>query len=132
MREKAKDELTIPVTVEFEEVDTYGIGHHARMIAYLERARLRYFLARGHSLEKSDVHPVLYHVEMQFKKPVELLDQLEVSVYLKRREEHRVILGYRVRRDGALVARASTTLAFVDARTKRLVPVPEQLFEKEM
>ncbi len=128
MKEENKDQLIVPVTVEFEDVDSYGIGHHTKMIAYLERARVRFFAERGYPLQKSEeisVHPVLYNVEMKFKKSVQLMDRLGVAVYIKKAEQYRMILGYSVRRGDELVATASTTIAFVNPQNKKLARVPE-------
>ncbi len=36
-------EFSIPITVEFEDADSYKIAHHAKLVSYLERARVRYF-----------------------------------------------------------------------------------------
>ncbi len=123
--------LTVPITVEFEDVDAYGIGHHVRLIAFLERARLRFLVERGFDLDDRAVQPVVYDVEMRFLKSVQLLDRLEVSVYVKSAEAFKVRLGYRIHREGVLIARAATTLAFVNAQTKELVPVPSPLLEAE-
>ena len=124
MNKNEKEQFKVPVTVEFEDVDSYGIAHHAKMFAYLERARLRYFAALDFELKETSVHPVMYHVEMKYKKTVKLLDELTVSVFIKSQEEFKITLGYRIRRGDELIAKASTTLAFVDRETKELVPVP--------
>jgi len=123
MSKEEKERFKVPVTVEFEDVDSYGIAHHARMIAYLERARWRFFAQQFDVMDRS-IHPVMYHVEMKYKKTAKLLDELMVSVFIKSLEEFKLILDYRIRRGDELIAKASTTLAFVDSDTKELVPVP--------
>ena len=124
MNNNSKDFFDIPVTVEFEDVDSYQIAHHAKMIAYLERARVRFFAKQRYDLRDTSIHPVLYHVEMKYKKTVKLLDELTVSVFVKSVEAYKLTLGYRIRRGDELVAKATTILAFVDGETKELVPVP--------
>jgi len=47
-----KKEYTFQVTVEFEDVDSYKIAHHTRLIAYLERARVHFLTDLGF-----DLHP---------------------------------------------------------------------------
>lgn len=129
MEDNTREEFQIPVTVEFEDVDSYNIAHHTKMIAYLERARVRYFVERGYTFKESQIHPVLYHMEMKFKKTVEILDELTVSVAIKSQEPYRLNLVYRIRRQGDLVAKAHTTIAFIHGETKKLVPVPELYFK---
>jgi acyl-CoA thioester hydrolase len=124
MKQKFKEPFEVPVTVEFEDVDSYKIAHHTKMVAYLERARVRFFAQQHYDLRDTSIHPVLYHVEMKYKKTVKLLDELIVSVSVKSQEDFKLTLGYRIRRGDELVAKATTTLAFVDGETKELVPVP--------
>jgi acyl-CoA thioester hydrolase len=118
--------LTVPVTVEFEDVDAYGIAHHARLVAYLERARVRFLADLGLDLARTDVHLVLYDLTARFKRTAALLDPLEVTVSVSSVDSVRLTLGYQIRRAGLLVARATTALAFVDGATKAVVPIPEE------
>jgi acyl-CoA thioester hydrolase len=119
--------LTVPVTVEFEDVDAYGIAHHAKLVAYLERARVRFLAGLGLDLARADVHLVLYDLTVRFKRTVALGDALEVAVEVSSADAVKLVLGYAIRRGGLLVARASTALAFVDGATKAIVPIPEEL-----
>jgi acyl-CoA thioester hydrolase len=127
MRAPHANAVTVPVTVEFEDVDAYGIANHARIVSYLERARVRFFAALGVELLGGDAHMVLYDLAVRYKKPAALLDSLEVTCWPKAVDELRLVLAYSVRRGGRLVATATTALAFVDAATKAFVPVPRQL-----
>ena len=120
-------ELTVPVTVEFEDVDAYGIAHHTKLVAYLERARVRFLAQLGFDLARTDVHLVLYELEARFQRTVALLDPLEVTVSVTSADAVKLVLGYRIRRAGQLVARGTTALAFVDGATRAVVPVPAEL-----
>jgi len=125
-------EVTIPIAVEFEDVDAYRIGHHARLVFYLERARVRLFEAAGIDMAPARIHPVIHKLEVRYQRTVAFQDALEVTVRARELEEYQLRLGYRIRRDGALVVRASTDLAFVDSQTGEPVPVPveyEKLFK---
>jgi len=118
--------LTVPVTVEFEDVDAYGIAHHAKLVAYLERARVRFLSELGLDLSRTDVHLVLYDLAVRFKRTAVLRDVLEVTVSVSSADAVRLVLGYQIRRAGLLIARATTGLAFVDGATKAVVPMPEE------
>ena len=119
-------EETVTITVEFEDIDSYHIGHHARMVKYLERARVRLFAAAGIDMTPSRVHPVIHQLKVRFQRTVRFQDVVEVTAFARALDDYQVKLGYRIRKDGALVARGSTDLAFVDSETQEPVPVPEE------
>jgi acyl-CoA thioester hydrolase len=123
-------EFSIPVTVEFEDVDSYKIAHHTKLVSYLERARVRYFSSLGFALSAADMTVVLYHLEMSFKKPAFFQDELTVTVSLKSFDNFRMVLYYKIRRNKDLIARASTGLCFVDPVTKSMIPAPDKYVEK--
>lgn len=121
----SQPQLAISVTVEFEDVDSFRIAHHTKLVAYLERARVRFLAQQGIDLTRTDPHPVLYDLDVRFKKPARFRDELEVLVFVESVEEFRLLLGYRVRRSGELLLRARTCLAFVDAQAGQMVPLPD-------
>jgi acyl-CoA thioester hydrolase len=123
-------EFSIPITVEFEDVDSYKIAHHSKLVSYLERARVRYFSGLGFDLAAPDMTVVLYHLEMNFKKPAYFQDNLSVSVSLKAFDNYRMELYYRIRRDKDLIARATTGLCFVDPKSKTMIAAPDRYVEK--
>jgi acyl-CoA thioester hydrolase len=123
-------EFSMSVTVEFEDVDAYKIAHHTKLVSYLERARVRYFNSLGFDLEAEDMAVVLYHLDMNFKKPAFFQDVLSVSVSLWSFDNFRMVLHYKIRRDRDLIARAGTGLCFVDPKSKIMIPAPARYVEK--
>jgi acyl-CoA thioester hydrolase len=119
--------LTVPITVEFEDVDAYGIANHARLVAYLERARVRLLSGLGLDLARSDAHFVLYDLAVRFKRTAALGDRLEMTVKVSSVDAVRLALDYEIRRDGQLVARATTSLAYVDGTAKTVAPLPDEI-----
>lgn len=120
-----RSEFTVPVRVEFDEVDSYRVVHHTKLIVYLERARVRYFESLGFDLKRRDLTMLLYRLDMRFKKPARFTDLLDVSVSVSSVTATEVVLGYKIRRDGELLAKAETALAFADPESGAPVPVPE-------
>jgi len=116
--------LRVPVTVEFEDVDSYGIANHARLGAFRERARLRVLVDRGLPVHPDGCVPVMADLSMRFLRPARLMDRLEVEVRLREEDDFRLTLGYRVLRDGETIARARTVIAFRDAVAGGPAPVP--------
>jgi acyl-CoA thioester hydrolase len=117
-------EHTVTVTVEFEDVDSFRIAHHTKLVGYLERARLRLLTSLGLELGAEGLAPVLYELQVRFRKPARLLDRLEVTATVREVEEWKLTLAYRIRRDSELIARASSVIAFAELDSGELRPVP--------
>ncbi|HUI91955.1 MAG TPA: thioesterase family protein [Chitinivibrionales bacterium] len=126
----AVHDFSIPVTVEFEDVDAYRIAHHTKLVSYLERARVRYFSSLGFDLQAADMTVVLYHLDMNFKRPAFFQDSLTVSVTLRSFDNFRMELFYKIRRGTELIARASTGMCFVDPKSKVMIPAPDKYIAK--
>jgi acyl-CoA thioester hydrolase len=124
------NEFSIPVTVEFEDVDSYRIAHHTKLVSYLERARVRYFSDLGFDLAAKDMTVVLYHLDMNFKKPAFFQDELTVTVSLSFFDNFRMMLLYKIRRGTDLIARAGTGLCFVDPGSKVMISAPDKYVDK--
>jgi acyl-CoA thioester hydrolase len=122
--------FSIPVIVEFEDVDSYKIVHHTKLISYLERCRVRYFSALGFNLNNPEMIRVLYHLEVNFKKPAFFQDELQVTVSVKSYDAYRLVLAYKIFRGSDLIARAGTGLCFVDPQEKTMIAAPDKYLEK--
>lgn len=120
-------EQTVTVTVEFEEVDSFRIAHHTKLIAYLERARLRLLSSLGLDLWGPGGAPVLYELRVRFRKPARLLDRLEVTASVRDFDDWTLALGYRLERGSDVIARASSVIAFADLDSGELRPLPTTL-----
>ncbi|MFH1131303.1 MAG: thioesterase family protein [Pseudomonadota bacterium] len=124
-----RKEIIVPITVEFEDIDSYGIAHHTKLVSFLERARLRFLVALGVDVHAKNVVPVLYDLQMRFRKPVRILDELDVAVYIKNYDEYRLTLGYEIRRGKELVARATTSIAFSNLNEQHIAPAPKHFLD---
>ncbi len=121
--------LTVPVTVEFEDVDAYGIAHHLRLASFLERARLRLLLGCGGERLPRGVVPVMYDLHLRFLRPARLLDQLAVTAEIATVTRVKLALRYRIRRGEETLLRAESVVAFADAAAGGPVLVPDVLME---
>jgi len=114
---------SIPVTVEFEDVDGYRIAHHSRLIAFLERARVHLLADLGVDLHETMV--VLHELRVRFRKPARLLDRLDVSVAVETVDDLRVVLDQRIRKGAETIVFATCSLAFVDPVEGSVVGTPD-------
>lgn len=130
MLDLSKKVYIFPISVEFEDVDSYKIVHHTRFVAYIERARVHFLTELGFDLYPKDLSIVLFNLEMRFKKPAFLLDQLSVSVFVTSMDEYRLELGYKIKRGDDLLLRAKSGIAFMDNLTREIVPAPDNYTAK--
>ena len=105
------------LTVQFDEVDQYGIVHHARHWIYCERARVELMGRLGmrpDSLDGRKLGLVVVDAKIKYRTPSRFLDELIVEQGCSRIGASRTVLCYRIRRGAAVIADAEMVLAFVD------------------
>jgi YbgC/YbaW family acyl-CoA thioester hydrolase len=123
-------QVEVSVHVEFEDVDAYRIAHHTKLIAYLERARVRFFQKFDFDILTGKYSIVLHKLDIRFANPAKFLDDLTVIVSLKSVNESRIKLSYRISKDKQLIAKASSELACIDTATQRIALFPDSLLER--
>jgi len=125
------DAFTWPVRVYWEDTDAGGVVYHARYLAFMERARSEWMRDRGWGQEllraRDDLVFVVRAMEIDFRAPARLDDQLEVSVSLLECRGASFVVAQRILRDGALLVGAKVKIAALEASTFRPRPIPEPL-----
>jgi len=111
----------IEIRVRYAEVDRMGLVHHSRYWVYFEMGRTELLRAAGvpySQLETQGVRFVVVKCSARFMAPGRYDDALILTTRLARMTRARIDHAYELRRpaDGALLARAQTTLACVDVR----------------
>ncbi len=124
---KNRKKFTIPVTVEFEDIDSYKIAHHTKMVAYLERARLRFLGELGFDIHPEGLSIVMYNLEVRFKATAKIMDQLTIETMIKEVDDYRINLFSRIMRENKILARATVGIAFMDQKSEQIIPIPEEL-----
>ena len=113
----------IELTVQFDEIDSFRIAHHSRLVVYLERARIQLFAALGFRISAPQFAAAVYSMKLDFKKPARMLEQLTVSSEIERIDGFKLILTERIRRGSALIMKAKTEIAFLELADFQPVPV---------
>ncbi|RZA21360.1 MAG: tol-pal system-associated acyl-CoA thioesterase [Lysobacteraceae bacterium] len=120
-----------PVRVYWEDTDAGGVVYHARYLAFMERARSEWMRARGWGQEllraRDDLVFVVRAMEIDFRAPARLDDQLEVSVALVECRGASFVIDQQLLRDGALLVGAKVRIAALAASAFRPRPIPEPL-----
>lgn len=124
--------VSISITPRYAETDQMGIIHHSNYLIYLEQARLVWLEQLGFSYIKMEASGVLlpvYNIDITYKKPIRLGDQITVSVKLQSIPTTRVIFDYEiVNQHNEICSICQLTLVFTDAQTFRpRRPIPEFL-----
>jgi acyl-CoA thioester hydrolase len=125
------NEQTIPIRVRYSEVDAMGYLHHSRYLQYFEIGRIELLRLMGHSyaeLEAAGVFFVVVKVQVQFKAPARQDEELQLTTRIARQGMVRIDHTYELKRQGTLLAEASTTIACV-GRDGKLREIPEKLMQ---
>ncbi len=123
--------FSLPITVRFSDMDTFGHVNNAVYLTYAESARIAYF----HRLEETDAATqlgmILGRSEVDYRLPIVFGDHLEVQVRAVAIGNKSFVLAYRmnVQRDGQtqLACEARTVLVCYDYAGVRSVAVPPDL-----
>ena len=120
-----------PVRVYWEDTDAGGVVYHARYLAFMERARSEWMRAQGWGQEllraRDDLVFVVRAMEIDFRAPARLDDQLQVSVALLECRGASFVVAQQVLRGGALLGGAKVRIAALAASTFRPRAIPQSL-----
>lgn len=125
---------TYNVTVFLEDTDAGGIVYHARYLNFMERCRTRFFYHKG--IDHAQLitsrlgNFVVTHVDIDFKSPAYLSDELIVTVDVSEIRGASIRCAQHITRCGHLLVRATVTLAFVNPQTGKPIRIPELLKTK--
>jgi YbgC/YbaW family acyl-CoA thioester hydrolase len=114
-----------PETVEFEDIDSYGIAHHAKIITYLERARVHFFLDNEIDVKSIDFGLVLVNLNVQFKQPLLLMDKIDIQVTVIKIEKYRFEWEYKIIKNNKICIIANVEQVLIDLKTKKIIQIPD-------
>lgn len=106
------------LTVYFEDTDTAGVVYYANYLKFMERARSDMIRAvgidQGAMLEGQGSAYFVTHVDIHYRRPARLGDDLQVVSSVQQVRASSVNIHQRVMRGPELLADASVTAAFLD------------------
>ena len=110
---------SVSYRVPFADTDAMGIVYHGEYLRYLELARItwmdehdrpyREYVAEG-------FHFATTRVEVDYLRSAGFDDQIEIVTWVEWVRGASLAMGYELKREGTLIARAHTEHAFVDTR----------------
>jgi acyl-CoA thioester hydrolase len=108
--------------VRFRDVDALGHVNNAVFLTYLEEARIGFL----HPIGAEASGMILARVEIDFRAPLRMGDEIEVGVRPRKVGTKSFELEYEVRRGETVAAEAKTVLVSFDYETGRPVEVPHE------
>jgi YbgC/YbaW family acyl-CoA thioester hydrolase len=109
------------------ELDSYRHVNHAVYLSYLEQARWEYLSASGLSLAELDRMkrwPVVVRLEMNYKKPALMDDELEIFSRVTQLGRASMEIEHEIRCNGSLILSGKVVAAITD-ETGKATRVPE-------
>ena len=109
--------------VAYYETDLMGYVHHSNYVRYFEIVRTEMIRSTGMSyaaLEASGVMMPIIEVHSHYHYPAKYDDLLTFRAVIKEAPKVRLVIEYEILNEsGKLLCSGSTTLAFIDAVTRR-------------
>ena len=128
----SQDSCDIQIRVRYSESDAMGYVHHARYALYFEMGRIELLRQCGLSyreLEAQGLFYVVVKLTVRYKRPARFDDLLTLTTSATRMTHVRIDHGYRLTRDGELLAEGESVIGLVGA-DGRPVRLPEGLYRQ--
>jgi acyl-CoA thioester hydrolase len=126
----SSDDFVHVERVRFRDLDPMGHVNNAVFLTYLEQARVAFFSEMGAATDLEGMNMIVARVEIDFRAPVRLGQEVEISVRASRFGTKSFDLDYELRVDGELVAEAKSIQVAYDYDRREAVPVPAHWREK--
>ena len=126
--------FSFPVRVYWEDTDAGGVVYHAQYLAFLERARSEWMRAQGLGQEalrtQRDLVFVVRAMQLEFRAPARLDDQLRVSVRLLECRGASFVLAQAIHSGETLLVEARVRIAALAAAAFRPRKLPRDLTDR--
>ena len=123
-----RETFRFPVRVYYEDTDAAGVVYYANYLKFMERARTEWLSSLGFDLAATErehgIVFVVHRVEIEFRKPAQLSDRLDVTLSLVELGRARLVADQAVNRAAETLTQARVTLACLDPSTWRPARIP--------
>jgi acyl-CoA thioester hydrolase len=116
--------------VRFRDLDPMGHVNNSVFLTYIESARVAFLLDQGAVTTLQDMSIIVARIEIDFRAPVGLGEEIEISVRASRFGEKSFDLDYELRVGGTVVAQAKSVLVGFDYEKGETVTIPDEWREK--
>ena len=116
--------------VRFRDLDPMGHVNNAVFLTYIEQARVAFLAEVGAATGLEEMNMIVARVEIDFKAPVRLGQEVEISVRATRFGTKSFDLDYVLRVDGEIVSDAKSVQVAYDYGRREAVPLPTEWRER--
>jgi len=118
-----------PITVRYGDLDPQGHVNNAAFMTYMEQSRVSYIRQLGLWDGKSflEIGFILARVELDYKEPILMTDQVEVGVRVSRLGNKSLDMEYLIRdsASGRAFAEGKTVQVAYDYQSRKTIPLPK-------
>jgi acyl-CoA thioester hydrolase len=116
--------------VRFRDLDPMGHVNNAVFLTYIEQARVAFLAEVGAVTELEEMNMIVARIEIDFKAPVRLGQEVEISVRASRFGTKSFDLDYVLRVDDDVVAEAKSVQVAYDYGRREAIALPAEWREK--
>ena len=110
--------------VRFRDLDPMRHVNNAVFLTYIESARAAFLIHAGAVTGIEDMNIIVARIEIDFRAPANLGDEIEISVSASRFGTRSFDLDYELRVDGRVVAEARSVCVAYDYDREETMPIP--------
>ena len=130
-------EYTNTVKIYHSDTDCYNVVWHGAYAKWLEAGRIEFSEKIGikfEELEKMNIHLPVVELNIRYKYPAKLFDELEIKTTLKELKKTSATFGHEIKNinTGMIILTATSTIVTTDTNGKLFRIMPEYLYEKYM
>ncbi len=111
--------------VRFRDLDPMRHVNNAVFLTYIEQARAAFLIHTGAVTGIEDMNIIVARIEIDFRAPAELGDEVEISVRASRFGTKSFDLDYELRVDGRVVAEATSVCVAYDYDRDEAMEIPD-------
>lgn len=120
--------------VRYAETDQMGVVYYGNYAQYFEMGRTEWLRSLGITyrwMEENGIQLPVLDLQVTYKKPAKYDDLLTIKTTLVKMPTVRIQFYYEIENEkGELMTSGTTTLAFVDMKTKKPIMAPDYILEK--
>jgi acyl-CoA thioester hydrolase len=111
-----------------------GVVYYGEYAQYLEQGRTEWLRELGISykyMEEHDVHLPVIDLHIQYKHPAKYDDLIIITTTLVNMPTKKIEFYYEIHnQEGKLLVTATTSLVFVDSKSKKIISAPNYFMDK--
>jgi len=115
--------------IRFADIDSYGIVHNANFLIYFEQSRIALFNKLSEGWDRSQYGVLVARQEIDYKHPVKLGDDLEISIWIEKLGEKSITCAYKahITKNGnkILCTESRTVIVCFNHKTGSTCSIPE-------